>query len=70
MFETPLEGPTVVATQYGLSYCLVMFASEMPGGKQYLNMLLAQKCFKWQQHEHKFMAHDTLSHQGFHYNIG
>ena len=40
MFETPPEGPTIVVTQYGPSYCLVMFASEMPGGKQYPNRLL------------------------------
>ena len=40
MFETPLEGLTVVATQYSLSYCLVMFASETPGGKHYPNRLL------------------------------
>ena len=42
MFETPPEGPTIVATQYSPSYCLVMFASEMPGGKHYSNRFLCK----------------------------
>ena len=45
MFETLPEGPTGVATQYSSSYCLVMFASEMPGGKQYPNRLLLDSLF-------------------------
>ena len=45
MFETPPERPTVVATHYGPSHCLVMFASEMPGGKQYPNRLLLDSLF-------------------------
>ena len=40
MFETLLEGPTVVATHYGLSHCLVMFASKTPAANKYPNRLL------------------------------
>ena len=40
MFETPPEGPTIVATHYGLSHCLVMFAGETPVTNKYLNRLL------------------------------
>ena len=39
MFETPPEGPTVVATHYGPSHCLVMFASETPVANKYPNRL-------------------------------
>ena len=39
MFETPPEGPTVVATHYGPSHCLVMFASETPAANKYPNRL-------------------------------
>ena len=45
MFETLLEGPTIVATHYGLSHCLVMFASEMPVANKYLNRLLWVVCY-------------------------
>ena len=38
--------PAIVATQYGPSGCLVMFASKMPGGKQYLNKLLSEVATK------------------------
>ena len=47
MFETLLEGLTIVATQYSPSYCLVMFASKMPGGKHYLNRLLVNLSRDW-----------------------
>ena len=40
MFETPPEGPAVVATHYSPSHCLVMFASETPAANKYLNRLL------------------------------
>ena len=45
MFETPLEGPTVVATHYGPSHCLVMFASETPVANKYPNRLLLYHMF-------------------------
>ena len=39
MFETPLEGLTIVATHYSPSHCLVMFASETPAANKYPNRL-------------------------------
>ena len=38
MFETPLEGPTIVATYYGPSHCLVMFASGKQVSEQALRL--------------------------------
>ena len=46
MFETPPERPTVVATHYGLSLCLVMFASETPAANKYPNRLLVRRTSK------------------------